>query len=57
MIEFKSKTNLIEHIKELVKNGYLIEKWFFDSNQGKTNTKATKFYKINFKAVTRKKIH
>ncbi len=57
MIELKSKTQLVEHIKELVKNGYLIEKWFFDSKQGKTHTKATKFYKINFKAVTRKKIH
>jgi hypothetical protein len=49
-MEFKSKTALAEHIKELVDAGYLEEEWHihsrFDSHQ-----KAIKFYKVNFNAV------
>lgn len=47
-MKFKSKTQLIEHIKELVKNGYLTEHWEFENE---THTKASKIYKINFGAV------
>ena len=52
-MKFKSKTALIEHIKELVKDGYLTEHWhFFDIDDKHTN--GEKLFKINFDAVKKK---
>ncbi len=48
-MEFKSKTALIEHLKELVKDGYLEEHWEITKIPG--GTKGYKYYTINFKGV------
>lgn len=45
-MKFNSKTSLIEHIKELEKDGYLTSEWILKSKEKKT--KAVKYYKINF---------
>jgi len=52
-MKFKSKTALIEHIKELVKDGYLVEHWKFDHDD--KHTYAEKLFKINVDAVKKKK--
>jgi len=46
---FTSKTALIEHIKELVKEKYLSEHWEIEQIPG--GTKGYKYYTINFDGV------
>lgn len=48
-MNFKSKTALMEHIKELVDNGYLIESWFNYTEEKKCL--ARKFYTLDTNAV------
>lgn len=48
-MKFDSKTKLMEHIKELERNGYLIEHKIY-SDDGK-NTYIETMWKINFGAV------
>lgn len=43
---FESKTALAEFLQQLVKEGYLESKWFFDNTGPKTIAK--KYYKVNF---------
>jgi len=45
-MEFKSKTALLEHVKELEDLGYLESEWIIRSIGKKS--RATKYYKINF---------
>ena len=45
-MEFKSKTTLLEHVKELEDLGYLESEWIIRSVGKKS--RATKYYKINF---------
>lgn len=56
MIEFKSKTALIEHIKELEKSGYLISSSISEPimKRGKHYWKFTKIFKINFNNIPTK---
>jgi hypothetical protein len=48
-MNFKSNTELVEHVKELVKDGYLKEFWEIKHVQG--GTAGRKYYSINFEAV------
>ena len=48
-MKFKSKTALLEHIKELEEAGYLESIWI--TNLEGEKTRAVKFYQINTKAV------
>ena len=51
-MKFKSKTELAEHIKELVKSGYLHESWDFKHDDKETDGRNWyKIYTINFNAV------
>ncbi len=49
IMDFNSKTALAEHIRRLVKDGYLNEHWDIQHIQG--GTKRIKYYTINFDTV------
>ncbi len=48
-MEFKSKTELALHMKDLVDSGYLTEEW--DPKQKDDFTVVRKIYFVNYKAV------
>ena len=51
-MKFKSKTELAEHMKHLVKDGYLHESWGFDHDDKEIDSrKWYKIYTINFDKV------
>ncbi len=51
-MKFKSKTALTEHVKELVKSGYLQESWGYDHDDKEIDSrKWYKIYTINFDGV------
>ena len=55
-MNFKSKTALAQHIKELEKSGYLISSWLIEQieKDGKPYTRGTRMFKINFSIFTTK---
>jgi hypothetical protein len=55
-MEFKSRTALTQHIKELEKSGYLTSSWQIEHIQkdGKPFTKGTRIFKVNFQNITTK---
>lgn len=55
-MKFKSKTELIEHIKELEESGYLEAQWHLNhSKDPPYHTHGVKFYKINFEKIEEEK--
>ena len=52
-MKFKSKTALAEHIKELVKSGYLLPEWKIEyiGTDADPMTHATKLFKVNFNKI------
>lgn len=49
MTKFRSRTALAEHIKMLVKEGYLVPSWHNEIRE--RNIVKIKLFKVNFKAV------
>jgi len=47
-MKFKSRTELYEHVRELVNDGYLKEKWLIDDKAEEGKTKARKILYMSF---------
>ncbi len=48
-MNFKSRTALAEHFKELEEDGWVTKDWLFEDIDGKTH--GVKVFKINFERV------
>ena len=56
-MKFKSKTALAEHVKQLVKDGYLVPDWLTTISDAPANSqrvKKVRIYQVNYNACLSK---